>query len=132
MPERCSYCIDGTFFPFRSLFLFVFQQDSHCGILFLLRAARTCSLKFCSGRNLCACAHGLHVQNVKYFLFFQIKSFKIVFLLLLFYVVNSIYNFTGILCGAHAHGFVPEWFLKMSVRAVLVMRGCFLQGLRLL
>ena len=72
------------------------------------------------------------MQIVKYFLFFQIKSFKIVFLLWLFYGVNSIYNFSGFLCGAHAQGCVPGRFLKMSVRAVLVMRGCFLQGVRLL
>jgi len=57
------------------------------------------------------------VQNVKYFLFFQIKSFKIVFLLLLFFVFNSIYSLSEKRRGAHAHGFVLGQFSFLHVRA---------------
>ena len=100
-------------FPFGDLFSCYFCAG--ISVVFVLAvfafvlffsSARTCILEKCPWKNLCAYAHGLYVQIVKYFLFFQIKSFKIVFLLLLFYVLYLIYNLSEKRRGAHAHGFV--------------------------
>ena len=97
-------------FTFGDLFLYYFCAGISvvfASVVFCFRVLHARAVwKSAPWKNLCAYAHGLHVQIVKYFLFFQINSFKIVFLLLLFYVLYLIYNFSEKRRGAHAHGFV--------------------------